>query len=91
MTEKVKDALVSAMQKIAAFCMDHDLKMSTVTEYFERAWFDERLKREGNNRCAIAEIEGVHRNTVARRMKALGMPCGMRGGKGVRNRHAELT
>lgn len=87
MTEQGKETLAAAMRKIAAFCIDRDLRMSAGIEYFERAWLLERLERTGNNRCAVAEIEGLHRNTVRRHLDALGVPRGTRGGGGVRKRY----
>lgn len=86
MTDKWKETLNSAMRNVAAFCIDHDLRLSAGIEYLEKAWLLERLERNGNNRCAVAKIEGIHRNTITRRLDALGVPSSKRGGKGSRRR-----
>lgn len=91
MTDKGKETLSTAMRKVAAFCIDHDLRLSAGIEYLEKAWLLERLERTGNNRCAVAEIEGIHRNTVTRHLDALGVARGERGGKGARKRRKEQT
>lgn len=89
MTEKGKETLSTAMRKVASFCIDHDLRLSAGIEYLEKAWLLERLERNGNNRCAVAEIEGIHRNTMTRRLDALGVPHGEPGGKGVVRRSSK--
>lgn len=40
---------------------------------FRRALLSQALKRDGNNQCALAHRAGVHRNTVSRAMKELGV------------------
>lgn len=89
MTDKSNETLSTVMRKVAAFCIDHDLRLSAGIEYLEKAWLLERLERTGNNRCAVAEIEGLHRNTVSRHLDALGVPRGERGGKGVAKRSSK--
>lgn len=91
MTEQGRETINTAMRRLAAFCIDRDLRMSAGLDFFEKAWLSERLARTGNNRCAVADIEGIHRNTVTRHLDALGVARGKRGGKGARKRRKEQT
>ena len=52
-------------------CLDNGLSMELIDEIFSRELLNECLKRAGNNQLALSIAEGVHRNTIARRMKKL--------------------
>lgn len=78
-----------AMREIASYCIDNGMKLTLAASYFERAWFLEMLERNGNNRCAVAYSEGLHRNTVARHLQALGIPKNGRGGRATQKRAAK--
>ena len=39
-----------------------------------REWVKQRLENNGNNQCVVALVEGVHRNTISRYIRELGVP-----------------
>lgn len=47
------------------------ISLANALRDFEREWMEEELKMAHGNQCALAERLGVHRNTVARRMREL--------------------
>jgi DNA-binding NtrC family response regulator len=42
-------------------------------DVFLRTWIEEALKRNGNNQSLLADSERMHRNTISRMMRRLGM------------------
>jgi DNA-binding NtrC family response regulator len=55
-------------------CHLEGMNLSEAKKLLEREWLALALKREGNNQSAVAEKEGVHRNTVARHIRNLDIP-----------------
>ena len=49
------------------------LTMHEAMDGFRLFWLREALGRYGNNQCATAEAERMHRNTMGRLLKRLGL------------------
>lgn len=62
-----------AMQIAIDRCLSERMSMSQTKLLFETILLQTCLSRAGNNQNALADLEGVHRNTIARTMKRLGV------------------
>jgi DNA-binding NtrC family response regulator len=61
----------SPLTQFVVSCVENHMPYREACNEFRRAWLHEALKRNGNNRCALAEEIGVHRNTVSRFIQSL--------------------
>lgn len=79
------------MRRLAIYCLDLDMRMDAAVAHFEKALLAERIGRAHNNQCAAADEEGIHRNTLKRRMVALGLEAPTSNGNQARRRVANRT
>lgn len=66
-----KNEATHSLQRAIDSCLDAGMTMSATKAVFEHLLLQSSLARAGNNQHALAEKEGIHRNTVARSMKRL--------------------
>ena len=85
-TQNSERSLLWAIREVVSACMDRDMTLRGAEDTFRRMWMTERLSRVGNNQCAAAQIEGVHRNTIMRMLRKLGVETSGVGGPGVARR-----
>ena len=62
-----------SMREVVQALQDRGITLSEATESLTRTWIQEGLLRNGNNQSALAAKEGMHRNTLGRKMHDLGM------------------
>ncbi|HEX5426509.1 MAG TPA: hypothetical protein VFW94_23380 [Candidatus Acidoferrales bacterium] len=65
--------LRALMIACAQDCQLSGIKLHAAEEMFLRAWVAAGLERNGNNQSALADSSGVHRNTISRIMRDLGL------------------
>lgn len=53
--------------------LDHGFKLDEVRQLAEVGYISAVLRSTGGNQCAAARVLGVHRNTLWRTMKDLGL------------------
>ena len=59
------------LSQFVARCVADRVPYRVAVDKFRRVWFEEALRRNGNNQCAAAEETGIHRNTLSRNLKSL--------------------
>ena len=64
---------VIALQDAIDVCLDNGMSMNETKTRFEKILIGSCLARAGNNQVVLAESVGIHRNTLSRRMKRLGV------------------
>lgn len=64
---------VQQLHEAIAFCLDSGFSFQETKEMMERELFSECLRRYRNNHCKMAEGVGMHRNTLSRHLKQLGI------------------
>lgn len=68
--------LRASMRDIVRTCLDDGMKLSEAKQIFTRVWMEECLVKSGNNQIVVASRENMHRNTVARLLKKVGVVPG---------------
>lgn len=66
MRQVLEGDLLSAMRGVVRDWQDSGIIYREGMKFFERIWIEEALTNNGNNQCAVAARERMHRNTVAR-------------------------
>ena len=59
--------------KAICVCLDEGATYKEASKAFLREWLLQAIKRKRNNQCALAVSEGVHRNTIARLARSVGV------------------
>ncbi len=54
------------LSQFVSRCVADRVPYRVAVDEFRRVWFEEALRRNGNNQCAAAEETGIHRNTLVR-------------------------
>lgn len=72
MGTKEEVGLKSLRQAIKS-CLDNELTMTRARELFCRELLIAYLAHAGNNRHRLADEEGVHRNTITRTLRRMGI------------------
>jgi DNA-binding protein Fis len=61
--------LRSQLRSLAHHCIRNSVGFHLARQWFRRALLEELLEVHGNNQVVIAEMIGMHRNTVGRFMR----------------------
>ena len=62
-----------SIRALATWLIDHGVTLEDSQREFERCFVEETLRRNRGNHCRTADLLGVHRNTLARRMAMIGV------------------
>lgn len=68
-----KHEAAEAIEIAAEQAVNKGLSYQSAKRRFLKVFFRESLRRHGGNQCATAKDLGVHRNTINRQLKALGI------------------
>jgi DNA-binding NtrC family response regulator len=68
--------LRASMRDIVRTCLDDGMKLSEAKQIFMKVWMEESLANSNNNQIVVASRENMHRNTVARLLKKVGVVPG---------------
>ena len=82
-TERAQEELGNAV----CACLDEGATYKEASKAFLREWLLQAIKRNRNNQCALAISEGVHRNTIARLARKVGVTI-TNGGPGSRTKES---
>lgn len=85
MADKIIDVPV-AMYEFIQKLQNDGITLAEAEQAFAKEWFMLALEKHDYNQCKLAAAEGIHRNTIARRLDALGVTK-QRPPKNMRPRH----
>lgn len=72
----IQTNIYDSIQYTVSKCQMLGMTLRETKDLLTKEWLAQTLKAAGNNRCVAAECIGVHRNTVHREIKRLGVVIG---------------
>lgn len=70
---EVASSVATDIRRAARFCADMGLTLAEAVSLFEADFLEVVLVRNNSNQSKTAQLLGVHRNTLNRRVKELGV------------------